>query len=344
MPRRLWFRFAVEALEEQLQFQLKAIVTILVVCAFLGLGYGLWRLPILQVSSRLTAIGATLAPKDRLDAENAARTTLAQIVGGVAVLIGAYLTFRNIRAVEKNLTISQEGQITERFTRAIEQLGNDKTEIALGGVYGLERTARDSERDHWPVIEVLLAYLHTNAPQDEAKEREQLGQQARVPLPPLIQAVITVLSRRQREFDPPREYLDLSNLYLGGARLENARLQDSNLSGTRLILSDLMWARFDNSDLSGVRFTGSDMSNATLRSVKAQGTHFNEALLNNADLRGAVLKYVDMTGTALVGTRLEGVDLSSVRGLSKFAVDAARTDVKTVLPDYLLNEESPASS
>ena len=30
--------------------------------------------------------------------------------------------------------MSQEGQITDRFTKAIEQLGSDKLEVRLGGI------------------------------------------------------------------------------------------------------------------------------------------------------------------------------------------------------------------
>ena len=37
---------------------------------------------------------------------------------------------------QPNLNVSQEGQITERFTRAIDQLGNPAIEIRLGGIYG----------------------------------------------------------------------------------------------------------------------------------------------------------------------------------------------------------------
>jgi hypothetical protein len=74
--------------------------------------------------------------------ENQYRATLAQVFGGSAVGISLYYTWRRIAIAEEdlkttqenlkitqeiaqnNLKISQEGQITERFTRAIDQLGN----------------------------------------------------------------------------------------------------------------------------------------------------------------------------------------------------------------------------
>jgi len=73
--------------------------------------------------------------------ENQNRTTLAQIFGGVTLGIGLYYTWRRITIAEEELKVSKESQITERFTRAIDQLGNPAIEIRLGGIHALERIA-----------------------------------------------------------------------------------------------------------------------------------------------------------------------------------------------------------
>jgi ABC-type nickel/cobalt efflux system permease component RcnA len=90
-------------------------------------------------------------------------TLLAQIVAGLVLLLGVYLTYRRVTSAENAVEVAQEGQITERFTRAIEQLGDEKLAVRLGGIYALERIARDSERDHWPIMEVLTAFVRENA-------------------------------------------------------------------------------------------------------------------------------------------------------------------------------------
>ena len=59
---------------------------------------------------------------------------MAQIIGGIAVLFALYLIYRRIIALEKNIAIAQEAQLTDRFTRAIEQLGTYKLEVQLGGI------------------------------------------------------------------------------------------------------------------------------------------------------------------------------------------------------------------
>jgi hypothetical protein len=99
----------------------------------------------------------------------------------------------------------------ERFTRAIEQLGSDQLEVRLGAIYALERIARDSERDHWPIMEILTAYVRAHAPRKKEEQRlqEEISSSAtqlvqnNQPPPKLatdIQAIPTVLGQRTRTY------------------------------------------------------------------------------------------------------------------------------------------------
>src|SRR5215213_8211846 len=134
----------------------------LVVVAFL------WFVPQLQ--------GKHFSPKvpaeDRPALVNEYRSTWAQIIGGSGLLLGLYFTWRRIEISQQELEATRDQQVTERFTRAIDQLGatndkgNKKLEIRLGGIYALERIAVDSfamknspGRDYSTVMEVLTAYV-----------------------------------------------------------------------------------------------------------------------------------------------------------------------------------------
>jgi hypothetical protein len=113
------------------------------------------------------AAAQAMAKKDLFQA-------LGLMMAGVAGAIGVYFTWRNLsqtrRSSERTLWLTEQGQITDRFTRAIEQLGETddngkpKLELRLGGIYALERIAWDSpERDYSTVMEVLTAYVRENA-------------------------------------------------------------------------------------------------------------------------------------------------------------------------------------
>ena len=124
------------------------------------------------------------------------RRILLQAIGGGALLVGLWLTGADIK-------VAEDGQVTERFAKAIELLRDDNVSARLGAIYALERIARDSARDHWPIMEVLAAYVRERAPwpppqtggkQRSKSEASRSGWLARRPRD--IQAVVTVIGRR----------------------------------------------------------------------------------------------------------------------------------------------------
>ncbi len=143
----------------------------------------LWRVPKWQVSR------PDLSTKERTELENSTRATLTQIFAGIFLLFGAFFTWQQI-------ITTREGQITERFTRAIEHLGSEQLELRLGGIYALERIANDSQRDHWPIMEILTSFIRENASQADDQPLE-------VPQPRIdIQSALTVIGRRTYIYDP----------------------------------------------------------------------------------------------------------------------------------------------
>src|SRR5260370_16549668 len=151
-------------------------------------------------------------------------TTLAQVGVGVVLATGAVATWRNVRltqealkATQQKLDVDREAQIANRFTQAIGQLGAElkdgspNLEVRLGGIYALERIARDSPRDHWTITEVLTAYVRQHAsrssppfPADDVlpSERELWNESVNPPKPRIdIQPILTFLARRPSASD-----------------------------------------------------------------------------------------------------------------------------------------------
>jgi len=268
-----------------------------------------WKGPEWQLASRQ----ALLTPKEYLELQNSYRATIVQALGGLFLLLTIYFTWRRVTATERQVEIAGEGQITERFTRAIEQLGSDKLEIRLGGIYALERIARDSEKDHWPIMEVLTAYVRENSPlPEEAEDGEKRDPE---PITTDIQAILTVIGRRRVEFDLRGQWLDLSRTNLSDANLSDASLSDANL-----LEANLSEAKLYRANLSRAFLIWANLSGAHLIGTNLAGSYLREANLSGADLSGAKLK---------------GVDLSDIKGLTRAQIDSAITDENTLLPDYL---------
>src|SRR4029453_12015946 len=120
-------------------------------------GLVLLVLVVVGLPPRFTAQRTFDKPSEELKAQNDVRTTLLQALAGGVLLLGAYLTYRQLR-------VSREGQLTDRYTKAVDQLGSDHLDVRVGGIYALERIARDSPPDRATIEEVLTAYLRGHAP------------------------------------------------------------------------------------------------------------------------------------------------------------------------------------
>jgi len=176
------------------------------------------------------------------------------------LLFGLYLTYKRISVTEKNVQVAQEGQITERFTRAIEQLGNRKRVIRLGGIYALERIAKDSADDHWTIMEVLTTYVRENAPWPEEKQESEPDQKSKEKIikkpseptktPADIQAILTVIGRRQW-IDKEKNFINLKNTNLSRTYLSEANLSRANLAEANLTKANLFNANLTRAILVG---------------------------------------------------------------------------------------------
>jgi hypothetical protein len=89
-------------------------------------------------------------------ARDAARGRLLTL--GAGLLAAGALVF-----TARNFILSREGQVADRYTKAIEQLGSDKLDVRIGGIYALERIARDSKKDHPTVMGVLTAFIREHS-------------------------------------------------------------------------------------------------------------------------------------------------------------------------------------
>jgi hypothetical protein len=262
----------------------------------------------------LGAQARTLTAADRAKAVNDVRATLLQGIGGAVLLLGAYFTYRQLQTGREQLQIAQQGQVTERFTRAIDQLGHAELDMRLGGIYALERIANDSPDDRATIAEVLTAFVRGHAPwpprlADQPPAEAPIEQvpelQARAPD---VQAAMTVLARRQPPPMPSGSLdlhaTDLRKANLQGAKLREARLQLANLQGADLYVAQLQGAHLLGAQLQA-RLQFANLQGADLRRAQLQ-----KAILWSASFADARLQEADLNGAQLSGARLDGAQLN----------------------------------
>jgi uncharacterized protein YjbI with pentapeptide repeats len=212
---------------------------------------------------------------------------------------------RNAEAANKNAETANQKQITERFSKAIEQLGSDKPEVILGGIYTLERIARDSAPDQWTIMEVLTAFVRQNAPIIKENESQSPEDQEKLlKLKISIRACLTVIGERKHP-DLENKRLDLTKVNISGFNLVQFKLKGFNFTG-----ADLKGAKLTGANLAGADLTGADLTEANLRGADLTGADLTGANLTGAKLTGADLTGANLTGANLTGANLTGAVLT----------------------------------
>ncbi len=259
----------------------------------------------------------------------AQQVTLVQILTAIVVLVGLYWTSRRVLAAEEtvrvaqdNVRVAEEGHLTDRFTKAIAHLGADNMAIRLGGIYALERIAKESEKDHGPIMEVLTAFVREHAP----AQKEQNTPATSTTPPPDIEAILTVLGRRETTGQHRgTDRLDLFRTQLAWMILPGANLRGATLCAATLWRTDLSGADLSGADLSGANLWRADLSEADL-----SGANLSVANLNIADLRGA-----DLCGANLSGALLRNAILSEAVNLTAGQVQSGTDWRHAHLPEDL---------
>jgi hypothetical protein len=249
----------------------------------------------------------------------------------VAFTAGSLITTAlTLRTGQEELRNAQQGQITDRYTQAIEQLSSGKPEVRLGGIYALERLMTDSMRDRRTILEVLSSYVrvHAQDPPPVGSDKTRLAVDA--------EAALTVVSRHDgttRENDT--FHLDLANVDFHGKNLSFARLEFASLRDADLRGADLRGAHLRDADMAVVILRDADLTFADLRDAGLTAANLHSVNLTLADLRrvslvGADLRDANLRGADLRDVDLRGADLRGVRGMTADTVKrVAKTDVLT---------------
>jgi uncharacterized protein YjbI with pentapeptide repeats len=241
------------------------------------------------------------------------QTATALAALGALVFTGVSLKVTQSQNAAQN-DLAAQSQYTDRYTKAVDQLGQqglDRQQIRLGGIYALERLSRDSPRDQPTIIDVLSSFVRTaNFPATD---------KGVCPRPSVdVQAALSVLGRRDPGYDD-RAYVDLrgaclDHVDLTGARLVNADLSGAHLIGANLDFAYLIGANLNDADLTGASLGLAHLSGASLQAnltrANLRGANAAKANLARANLTDGLLAGADLTDATLSGANLTRVNLS----------------------------------
>ncbi|MGW2342580.1 pentapeptide repeat-containing protein [Streptomyces sp. NPDC001661] len=289
------------------------------------------------------------------DGSAALVTGLRTALVGLAAALGAGVA---LLYTARTYRLSHRGQITDRFTKALERLGSPDIYVRVGGVLALEQIVQDApEQAATDAARVLGHFIRQRTPRTRSSpahaDEETLPDQPDAD----VQAALTALTRPEpRKYVDFREEIDLRDLHLAGADFRWADLTECDMEGVNLAGANLFRA-----NLTGACLTSANLTKAWLTRVEAPLVLLHEADLSDAsldgallvqaglcdarltraslkdvkllgaDLRGAFLKKADLrrawlTGADLAGAILAGANLHDVRGLTAQQMASVATD------------------
>jgi uncharacterized protein YjbI with pentapeptide repeats len=253
------------------------------------------------------------------DARAALQSGLLTAAAALVAVVGGLVALAETRQSNANT------HVRELYTHAVDQLGADDITVRLGGIYALERIAKDSPADQRTVVEVVSAFVREKA-RPAAPAKDGISAADAGPARPNtdVQAALTVLGRLPVRKGVHRADLtgaDLSGAELNRANLAEARLHRTNLNGAQLNELVLTGASLLGANLTGARLAGADLSGADLADANLTG-----ARLAGADLTGAVLVETNLTGARLDEARLRGAVLFDADLTRAVLSDADLTD------------------
>ena len=261
---------------------------LLALAAFIGLGFGIWR---------------------AVTAHRQAKASLSLA-----------------KTASEQARIAGQGQITDRFSTAVEHLGSEQLPVRLGGVYALWRLVQEPlVRDLTSMIDILCAFVR-HPPHKLAAPADKLR--------PDVQSILNLIGDKEAEYRdhlPPRYFLDLSSAELRSADLRDANLFGANLSEAVLSGADLRKANLTEANLSGAKLSEASLGGATLRSANFGGADLSGANLRGADLSGVILSWADLSDANLFGATLREANLSEaiLSGADLSGADLSGADLST---------------
>jgi Pentapeptide repeats (8 copies) len=274
------------------------------VIAFAVIAFVIWYLPKREVRA-IRAAGVT-DPQKLAELQLSSRTSIIQAIGGFALIatlaVTAYQAREASNTAAENIRLAERGQVSERLSRSVEQLGATvagssapipAVDVRVGALFALAEIGEQSETDTQPALLIVATYIAGNLPrkpplplegeacsQQRQANRRRLRRDVQIALEFVLPRLeIAWAAKNPNAVSPGLADVDFSDTILPAPYFRNITLSD---------------ASFRNSDLSGARFDNAIVQ-GDFRGACLQGASFSRRQGGTLDLRGADLRYATVT-------------------------------------------------
>lgn len=302
------------------------LLLVIVVAAVLAIGLvlALWLIP--AWVTEFDATGEDLSLSQRIQSISLMRQMILWIAGGIIAIVTLILTWRRDRTARLSVDIDKDANFTNRYTEAVRQLGDDSFAIRLGGIYALERIARDSPRDGETILKVLAAFIRRVSPSENSPFAEYSAPIDRGVDVEAAGYVLAQVSKMVPESSPvDLSYTVLTDVDFSGANFPKANFVHSvinrstfdraKLDGANFSMADLGLSKFDLASLVGIDAFGANLLNTTFKESTCQKSNFRNSDMSGSNFDLCNLEDANLCGVKFLDTtfrnaKLKGADIS----------------------------------
>jgi uncharacterized protein YjbI with pentapeptide repeats len=237
--------------------------------------------------------------------------------------------------------IAEQGHITDRFNKAVEQLGSPEQTIRIGGIYALWRIANDSpDRDQRPIWNILCAFVrqpsypHIAQISEEDNEINNMLRDDVQTILNLMGSEEAATSRANKAYEMDLTGAELSKGILNRGNFSGGNFTRANLSGSTLINANLSRTLLTEANFSDTKMAAAILIEAFGVKVDFSDSDISFADISNAQFVRANFKSTDLAETNFFQAQMNSSDFSDANMYGSnltnsdfFRVNFAETDL-----------------
>jgi hypothetical protein len=223
-----------------------------------------------------------------------------------------------------HLPVLVDNDPEKNFMVATEKLKSNDASVRIEAIVALQRLGEDSGKYQPKVLEALGYFVREQAPWKAGVFHNSVEKD--------VQLALTTIAKIPKKDDKGNYYpaVDMHNVDISGANLENANLEKAVLWGSNLRNVILSRANLREADLGGVDFTDASLEMADLEGAFMWVSSYVEPK------RPTIFQGTRLAGAKLKNAHLEAAILIDAIDLTQAQVNEAITNVNTNLPSGVI--------
>jgi uncharacterized protein YjbI with pentapeptide repeats len=237
---------------------------------------------------------------------------LPTVVSSLTAVAALIFTALSLQTTQQQIAIDAQGEMTSRFTAALNQLSSPSPFVESGAIFALGSIAHDAPYWQPQIIMLLSEFIRQKVPGGGVGRSGSACNPERNKIPEDVTAALTVLRLRDLANDGWAT-VNLSDTCLDGAPLQGMNLRCVVFNGTSLEDADLRESKLEGADL-----VGADLKSAFLNGASLVGANLDGAVLGSpssdegAQLDSADLDYADLDDADFANASLIKASLNNV--------------------------------